>query len=146
MSHYTNTADHFNISFATHARINEIKANLKKKYNEYKKEEEKQKQKLIHEIKGIDKQTKKITKKISKPKPKPKPKPKTHPKSFHDYFLECIKNKTIPNDTPVYPKKALVRALKEYERGIKYVKSGLDGFAIKHIIKGIPKLLPIEYF
>ena len=70
---------------------------------------------------------------------KPKLNPK-QPKSFHDYFLEYIKNKTIPKDTPSHLKKALERELKEYQKGIKYVKSGLDGFAIKHIIKGLPKL------
>ena len=74
----------------------------------------------------IEKQRKNIFKaksKLKKPKPKPKkqrknistskkPKPKKHIKTFDEYFQECIKNKTIPADTPPYLKKALKRALK----------------------------------
>ena len=33
-------------------------------------------------------------------------------KTFDEYFQECIKNKTIPKDTPPYFKKALERAMK----------------------------------
>ena len=50
-----------------------------------------------------------------------------HPlKTFDEYFQECIKNKTIPKDTPFYLKKALVRAMKEYDKGIKHEKSALQ--------------------
>ena len=65
----------------------------------------------------------------SKPKPKPNPKPKPKPKlkqkvkTFDEYFQECIKNKTIPKDTPTYLKKALERAMKEYDKRIKHEKS-----------------------
>ena len=56
------------------------------------------------------------------------------------------KNKTIPKDTPHYLKKALERAMKEYEEGIILEKSALANFAEKYIIKGIPGILPIQYF
>ena len=48
---------------------------------------------------------------------KSKPKPKTETKSVDEYFRECIKNQTIPKDTPPYLKKALERALKECNVG-----------------------------
>ena len=62
------------------------KNTLKKEFNEYK--EQKQKQKLIDEITGIEKQRKKISKAKSTPKTKQKPK---KIRTFDDYFLECIK-------------------------------------------------------
>ena len=58
-------------------------------------------------------------------KSKPKPKPKQKIKTFDDYFPECIKNKSIPKDTPPYLKKALIRAMKEYDNWIKHEKSAL---------------------
>ena len=73
----------------------------KKEYPRYKK-----KQKLIADIKKIQKVREKL---------KPKP---TRLKSLEDYFQECIRNKTIPPDTPSYFRKALERALKEYQQGI----------------------------
>ena len=73
----------------------------KKEYSRYKK-----KQKLIADIKKIQKVREKL---------KPKP---TRLKSFEEYFQECIRNKTIPPDTPSYLRKALERALKEYQQGI----------------------------
>ena len=56
---------------------------LKKEYSQYKK-----KQKLIADIKKIEKVREKI--KLS---PNPKP---TRIKTFEEYYQECIKNKTIP--------------------------------------------------
>lgn len=53
---------------------------------------------------------------------KSKPKNKSKRKSFDEYFQECIKNQKIPKDTPPYLKKALERALKEYNVGIKHEK------------------------
>ena len=76
---------------------------LKKEYSQYKK-----KQKLIADIKNLQKEREKLT----------PSKPKTKPKSFEEYFQECIKNKAIPHDTPSYLCKALERALKEHEQGI----------------------------
>ena len=84
----------------------------------------------------------------SKPKPKPKPKPKSKQKinTFDEYFQECIKNKTIPKDTPHYLKKAVERAVKEYEKGIKHEKSALSNFAEKYVIDGKPGLTPLQFF
>ena len=89
-----------------------------------------------------------------KPKSKSKPKSKFKPKSkskqkiktFDEYFQECIKNKTIPKDTPHYLKKALERAMKGYDKGIKLEKSALSNFAEKYVIDGKPGLTPLQYF
>ena len=37
-------------------------------------------------------------------------------KSFNDYFEECIRNRKIPKDTPPYLRKALERAILEYDK------------------------------
>ena len=81
-----------------------------------------------------------------KPKSKPIHKPKQKIKTFDEYFQECIKNKSIPKDTPEYLKKALERAMKEYDNGIKHEKSALENFAEKYVIDGKPKIIPFEYF
>ena len=82
----------------------------------------------------------------SKSKPKQKPIPKQKIKTFDEYFQECIKNKTIPKDTPPYLKKALERTMKEYDKGIKHEKSALKFFSEKYVIDGKPGLTPIQYF
>ena len=105
-------------------KINQQK--LKKEYSQYNK-----KQKLIADIKKIRKMREKI-----------KPKPKT----FDEYFQECIKNKKIPPDTPSYLRKALKRAIKEYNQGIIKDKSALDGFANKYIVEGESDVLPFDFF
>ena len=79
---------------------------LEKKY----KEDKKKMRKLIDNINKINKAIEKLT-----PKPKPKP---NKIKTFEEYFQECIKNKTIPPDTPSYLRNALERAIKEYDQGI----------------------------
>lgn len=94
---------------------------------------------------AIEKQRKNISKAKSNPKPI-KQKPKKQINSFEEYFQECIKRKTIPADTPSYLKKALKRALKEYQQGIKKQKSALDSFADKYTIDGEAKVIPIQYF
>ena len=125
-------------------RLNQQK--LKKEYTIYKK-----KRTLVDDVKKIQKVREKIN-----PNPKPKPdKIKTFEApvvsfeapavSFEDYFQECIKNKTIPPDTPSYLRKALERALKEYDQGIIKEKSALDEFANKYIIKGEPGITPYEF-
>ena len=81
-----------------------------------------------------------------KPKPKPKPKPNQKIKNFDEYFQECIENKSIPKDTPEYLKKALERAMKEYDDGIKHGKSALKNFAEKYVIDGKPKIIPFKLF
>ena len=136
------TTDLNNLSIA---ELKKIKRNnqqkLKKEYLEYK-------QKLIDDIKKIQKVRDKIN---SKTKPKSKSKPKSKPKAiktktFEEYFQDCIKNKTIPPDTPSYLRKALERALKEYDQGIEKEKSSLDGFANKYIVKGKTNITPFEFF
>ena len=105
---------------------------LKKEYGELKK-----KHKLIEDIKKIQKTREKINKSQSKPKIK----------TFDEYFQECIKNKTIPPDTPDYLRKALERAIREHEQGIEKEKSSLKEFANKYIIK--PKKhyeYPLDFF
>ena len=84
--------------------------------------------------------------KLQKVRDKIKPKPKPKPKSFEEYFQECIKNKTIPSDTPSYLRKALERALREYDQGIEKEKSSLEGFANKYIVKGKTDVTPLEFF
>ena len=100
------------------------------------------KQKLIEDIKKIQKVRDKIN---SKPKAKPKLK-STKAKTFEEYFQDCIKNKTIPRDTPSYLRKALERALREYDQGIEKEKSSLDEFANKYIVKGKTDITPFEFF
>ena len=73
-------------------------------------------------------------------------KSKSKSKTSDEYFQECIKNKTIPKDTPHYLKKALERAMKEYNKGIKHEKSALSNFAEKYIIDGKPGLTPLQFF
>ena len=99
---------------------------------------------MIEEIKKIKKTREKI--KINQ-KPQPQPKPKPKPKTFEDYFQECIKNKIIPPDTPGYFRKALERAIREYEQGIEKEKSALEGFANKYVIKNKEEnLMPLQFF
>ena len=137
--------------------IQELKKLVKDKNEGVKKlEQEQEKEKLILAYKKLQNKEEKLTqekkeikqKSKSKPKFKPKFKPKSKQKikTFNEYFQECIKNKTIPKDTPHYFKKALERAMKEYEEGIILEKSALANFAEKYIIKGIPGIIPIQYF
>ena len=123
---------------------------------EYEKNRKLKKERSINLTKKLQKQNEKLSQ--VKPKPKSKPKSKFKSKSktklkskqkiktFNEYFQECIKNKTIPKDTPHYLKKALERAMKEYEEGILLQKSALANFAEKYVIKGIPGIMPIEFF
>ena len=94
------------------------------------------KTKLIDEIKKLRKETEQV-----KPKPKVK-----KPKTFEQYFQECIQNKRIPPDTPLYLRKALERAMREHTQGIVREKSAFEDFANKDIIDGEPGLLPLEFF
>ena len=113
------------------AELKQIKKDNKQKLKE------EYKQKLIDDINKLQKARDKIK---SKPKSKPKP------KSFEEYFQDCIKNKTIPPDTPSYLRRALERALKEYDQGIEKEKSSLEGFANKYVVKGKTDLIPFEFF
>ena len=127
-------------------------AELKKIYNQKKKlvkenyKELTEKEKIIRDIRKIDKLNEKIKKGENiKKEWKKKSKPKKI-KSFDDYFRECIKNKKIPEDTPYYFRKALERAIKEHNQGLEKVKSSLEDFAKKYIIRGEPGILPLEFF
>ena len=94
----------------------------------------------------VKNQSKLKTKRKPKLKTKRKPKSKQKAKTFDEYFQECIKNKTIPKGTPPYFIKALERAMKEYEDGIKHEKSARSNFAEKYVIEGKPGLTPLQFF
>ena len=129
------SSDLENLSISEFKKIKkDNKQKLKKEYHNLIK-----KQKLIDDIKKIQK----ARKQINNPKPNPKPKPK--PKTFDDYFEECIRSKTIPTDTPAYLRKALERTIREYTQGIEKEKSALKGFATKYVIEGKPGILPSEF-
>ena len=91
-------------------------------------------------------QSKQKQKQKQKQQIKSETKPKQNIKTFDEYFQECIKNKSIPKDTPPYLKKALERAMKEYDNGIKHEKSALQNFAEKYVIDGKPGLTPFQFF
>ena len=142
--------------------LEELKKILSKDKQEVKKDykELEEKMKVIEKIKKVRDIGNKIKQGKIKPKVKPKKikskvvKPKKIKskvvtkkiKSFEDYFEECIKNRKIPKDTPKYLRKALERAIKEYEQGIEVEKSALNEFAKKYIIKGKPGILPYQFF
>ena len=125
--------------------IKDLRKLVKDAYNENKKlRQDKNKEKLIQVYKKLQKQNEKLRQEKQQVKSKPKPKQKI--KTFDEYFQECIKNKSIPKDTPVYLKKALERAMKEYDNGIKHEKSALENFAEKYVTDGKPKIIPFKYF
>ena len=138
------SADLKNLSIEELKKLDKLKTQeLKVKYNQYKEQQERQK--LIERIKKKESLIKKINVISKRPlKNKKKQKPKT--KTFDEYFQECIKNKSIPPDTPPYLRKALERAIKEHEQGIIKEKSALDGFANKYIVQGKSGIFPFEYF
>ena len=116
--------------------ITELKKVLKQKKKLLRKN---YREKLIRDIRKIDKVNQKINKGENNKK-------KSKPKSFDDYFQECIKNKKIPPDTPPYFRKALRRAMKEYEQGIVKERSALKDFAGDYVINGEPGIFPLEFF
>ena len=127
-------------------------AELKKIYNQKKKiirknyKELAEKEKLIRDIRKVDKLNEKIKKGVNiKKERKKKSKPKKI-KTFDDYFQECIKNKKIPEDTPPYFRKALERAIREHNQGLEKEKSALEDFAKKYTIKGESGITPLEFF
>ena len=105
---------------------------------EYKKNKNLKKERTIQMIKKVQEQNKKLK--------RLKPKRKQKAKTFNEYFQECIKNKTIPKDTPLHLKKALERAMKEYDKGINVEKSYLKHFAEMYLIDGKPGLTSIQFF
>ena len=108
--------------------IEELKKLVKEKNEVIQKlKQEKKKEKLIQVYKKLQKKEEKLRQENQQSKSIPKQKIKT----FDEYFQECIKNKTIPKDTPPYLKRALKRAMKEYNEGMIHVKSALQNFAEK---------------
>ena len=131
--------------------IQELKKMVKNENKEVKKlQEEKEKQRLILAYKKLQNKKEKLLqekKNIKKPKFKTKSKSKNKKtKTFEDYYQDCIKGKDIPKDAPEYLKKALLKAKKEYEKGIILTKSGLNGFAKKYDIEAESSLLPKDFF
>ena len=103
--------------------IKQLKKLVNEEYEQNKKSRQEKREKLIQVYKKLQKQNEKLRQeKQVKSKAKAKPKPKQKIKTFDEYFQECIKNKSIPKDTPEYLKKALERAMKEYDDGIKHEK------------------------
>ena len=126
--------------------LNQKKQLIKDNYKELT-----EKERIIRDIRKVDKLNEKIKKGVNikkewKKKSKPKNKSTKKIKSFDEYFQECIKNKEIPEDTPPYFRKALERAIKEHNQGLVKEKSALDEFAKKHIIKGESGITPLEFF
>ena len=118
---------------------------------EYEKNKKLKKERSIQLIKTFQKQNEKLAQSKSNSNSnskskKSKSKSKQKIKTFDEYSQECIKNKTIPNDTPHYLKKALERAMKEYDKGIKHEKSALSNFAEKYVIEGKPGIFPFQFF
>ena len=130
--------------------LNQKKKTIKDSYKELS-----EKEKLIRDIRKLDKLNEKvkqgidIKKKYKKKKAPVKttaPSKKKKIKTFDEYFEECIKNKKIPKDTPPYLREALERAMYEYDQGLEKEKSALEGFANKYIIQRIPGLNPGQFY
>ena len=135
--------------------LNQKKQGLKDNYKELS-----EKERIIRDIRKVDKLNEKVKqgidiKKERKKKSKTKKIPPTKTvgpskmkkiKSFDEYFQECIENKEFPADTPPYFREALERAIKEYHQGLVKEKSAFENFINKYIFEGDPGLIPIEYF
>ena len=130
--------------------LNQKKKTIKDSYKELS-----EKEKIIRDIRKLDKLNEKvkqgidIKKKYKKKKATTKtaaPSKKKKIKTFDEYFEECIKNKKIPKDTPSYLREALERAMREYDQGLVKEKSSLEGFANKYTIEGIFGFDPIQFF
>ena len=127
--------------------LNQKKKTIQKSYNELS-----EKEKLIRDIRRLDKLNEKVKKgiDIKKKYKKKKASKKKKIKTFEEYYEECIKNKKIPKDTPDYFRVALEQAMREHEyknkENLVKEKSSLEGFANKYIIEGIPGLSSEQYF
>ena len=95
--------------------LNQKKKTIQKSYKELS-----EKEKLIRDIRRLDKLNEKVKKGVDiKKKYKKKkasiktvaPSKKKKIKTFDEYFEECIKNKEILKDTPSYFREALERAI-----------------------------------
>ena len=135
--------------------LNQKKKTIHKNYKELS-----EKEKLIRNIRRLDKLNEKVKKGIDIKKKYKKKRASTKKedsftklsikkkkiKTFDEYFEECIKNKEIPKDTPGYLREALERAMQEYDQGLVKEKLALEGFANKYMIEGIPGLTPLQFF
>ena len=88
---------------------------------------------MIKQYKKLSQLGEKIRKGIDVKKDLKKPKHKKV-KTFKEYFEECIRNKKIPEDTPPYLRKALERAILEYNKKTK-LPSLLDYDEEKEFLK-----------
>ena len=123
--------------------LNQKKKTIQKSYKELS-----EKEKLIRDIRRLDKLNEKVKKGIDiKKKYKKKRAPAKKIKTFEEYFEECIKNKKIPKDTPYYFRAALERAIQEHEsEQLVQEKSSLHDFANKYIIEGIFGITIVQFF
>ena len=124
--------------------LNQKKKTIQKSYKELS-----EKEKLIRDIRRLDKLNEKVKQGVDikkKYKKKKDTSKKKKIKTFDEYFEECIKNKEIPKDTPDYLREALERAMREYDQGLVKEKSSLGGFANKYMIEGVFGLDPIKFF
>ena len=123
--------------------LNQKKESIKKNYKELS-----EKEKLIRDIRRLDKLNEKLKQgiDIKKKYKKKTTNKKKKIKTFDEYFEECIKNKKIPKDTPDYLRKALERAIKEYDQGLVKEKSALQDFANKYVIEGVSGFEPENFF
>ena len=119
---------------------------LKKILKEEKDKAKKNKQKLIEDIKKLKKFNKKVSTRFKSPKFKPKPKQKKKKLDYEEYFEECIRNKKIPEDAPLYLRQAIKRAIRERDQGLIREKSALEGFVNLYKVKGEPGLTPFQFF
>ena len=128
--------------------LNQKKKTIKKNYKELS-----EKEKLIRDIRRLDKLNEKVKKGIDIKKKYKKKKTTTKTvaplkkiKTFNEYFEESIKNREIPKNTPTYLKEALKRAMLEYDQGLVKEKSSLQGFANKYVIEGEFGMNPKQFF
>ena len=122
--------------------IEQEKEELRKDYKEFD-----ERKRLIKMYKRLVKTREKVRQGIDvvKERRKKKEKQKKQIKTFEEYFEECIKNKTIPSDTPPYLREALERAIREHYQGLNKEKSSLENFVIQYIIEGEPGLNPFDF-
>lgn len=128
--------------------VEHLKYILKMKKNELKKNYKglTERQKLIRDIKRVSKLNDKVLKGVDIKKKLKQKKKENKPKSFDEYLKDCIENKVIPADTPVYFREALERAVREYSQGLIKEKSAFQNFTAKYVIEGEFGLTPMEYF
>ena len=121
--------------------LNQKKKTIKKNYKELS-----EKEKLIRDIRRLDKLNEKVKRGVDIKKKYKKKATTKKIKTFEEYFEECIKNKEIPKDTPEYLREALEQAKREYDQGLVKEKSSLNDFANKYVIEGIFGMNPVQFF